>query len=617
LSPFIPEEKIEEVKNAADIVDIISDYVLLKKTGQNYSGLCPFHSEKTPSFTVSPSKQIFHCFGCNTGGNVFTVLMKHDGLSFPEAVRELAKRFSVTLPEKPISGSMRRMIDEREHLLAINRMAMAFYRRILLESPRGEAARQYIRRRQLSKSIVQNFGLGYAPPGWNSLLNYLLHKKIPIQLVEKSGLIIPKKSKNGFYDRFRDRIMFPIVNLQNQVIGFGGRVLDDSLPKYLNSPETPVYNKSTSLYGLNRGKEKCRETRSVFIVEGYFDLLALHRHGIDNSAATLGTALTEAHIRILKGFVESVFLVFDADDAGIKASLRGVGIFIKAGMDARIVLLPQGHDPDSYLAEFGPEAFRRQAESSLDIISFLIQTAEKKHGLSVRGKMKIIDDLTMYLSSIEEDVRSLYIRELSERLSVEEYIIIDKVRQLIRSNTGIQARQRLGPAASPDDSKEKIHLANTPVPDNKKKVARDRLERQILSMMMQFPEILPEIVQTNVLDYFTNETLKSLGKVILAQNQKGDGQLSNLMSIVDDDEKRNILASLAFKEDLWNRRDCRKVITKLVQRSPIRYSLSLNEQIKAAEKENNQPLLLKLLRMKQDLAVSNEMMKRKISNDIS
>jgi DNA primase len=614
LSPFIPEEKIEEIKNAADIVDVISDYVLLKRTGQNYSGLCPFHSEKTPSFTVSPSKQIFHCFGCNTGGNVFTFLMKHDGLSFPEAVRELAKRFGVTLPKRPVSKSLRRTIDEREQLLMVNRMAMEYYRRMLLETSQGKAARQYIRRRQLSKSIVHNFNLGYAPPGWNNLLNYLLRKKISAQLIEKSGLIIPRKSKTGFYDRFRDRIMFPISNLHNQVIGFGGRVLDDSVPKYLNSPETPVYNKSTSLYGLNRGKEKCRETRSVHIVEGYFDLLALHQHGIENSAATLGTALTKDHIRILKGFAEKVYLVFDADDAGIQASLRGVGIFIKAGVDARVVLLPQGHDPDSYLSKLGVKAFREAAETSRGIMPFLIETAEKKHGHTVSGKLKIIDALKDYLATIEEDARRLYIKELSERLTVAEYIILDKVRESMRANAAREARQRSRPMDLSEGFHKNMSSSRGHEFDNTKPAVRDRLERQILSMMIQFPEILPEIVQSKVLEYFSNETLKSLGTVILEQNRQGEDQLSNLMSIVDDDEKRNILASLALKEELWNRRDCRKVITKLVQKSPARYGLSLNEQIKIAEKENNQPLLMELLRKKQALAVSSERQRRNLSN---
>jgi DNA primase len=599
LSNFIPEEKIEEVKNAADIVEVISDYVILKKAGQNYSGLCPFHSEKDPSFTVSPVKQIFHCFGCNTGGNVFNFLMRHDGLSFPESVRFLAKRYSIVLPERRMSKAMRQRINEKERLFAVNRTAMEFYQNVLFDHPQGKEARKYLRQRGMSKSIVDNFNLGYALPAWDSLLNHVRKSGLPVDLVEKSGLVVPQKSKKGFYDRFRNRIIFPILNLNQQVIGFGGRVLDDSLPKYLNSPETPVYNKSQSLYGLHRAKNKCRETRTVYIVEGYFDLLALQAHGIQNVAATLGTALTPNHIHVLKGFAEKIILVFDSDDAGIQASLRGVGIFIKEGVDARVVLLPRGHDPDSFVSEFGPEGFQKESEKALGIMPFLIMSAEKKHGKTVEGKLKIISELSSSLASIEANDRKVYIKELAEHLSIEEYIILEKVREEMIK------QQQQGRAMNRNHRKIPVHEVGS------------RLERQILSMMIGFPEILPEIMASKVLDHFTNETLSSLGAFILSHGMKSGGRLSNLMSIVDDDEKRSILASLALKEELWNRRDCRKVISQLVQKSPKRYSLSLNERIKAAERENNQPLLLKLLREKQELAVSNEKQKMKISSEMS
>jgi DNA primase len=609
LSNFIPEEKIEEIKNAADIVEVVSDYVILKKAGLNYIGLCPFHSEKTPSFTVSSAKQIFHCFGCNTGGNVFNFLMRHDGFSFPESVRHLAKRYGIALPEKSLSKAVQQKISEKERLFGINRTAMEFFQDVLLNRPQGREARKYLHKRKMAKSIVDNFKLGYAPPSWNSLLDQLLKKGFPLDLIETSGLAVPKKSKTGFYDRFRDRIIFPIFNLNQQIVGFGGRVLDDALPKYLNSPETPLYSKSRSLYGLHRARNACRETRSAYIVEGYFDLLALHQHGIENAVATLGTALTPNHIQLLKGLVEKIILVFDSDDAGVQASLRGVGIFIKEGVDARVVLLPKGHDPDSFLFEFGAAAFRKHAEASLGVMPFLIMTAEKKHGRTIDGKLKIIHELATPLASIEADARKLYIKELAERLSLEEYILLEKVREeKIRQGEGIQTIHRnnrfsgLGPNQQPQ---LKV-----------KKQIGSRLERQIVSMMIGFPEILPEIVASKALDHFTSETLRSLGSVILKHAGESGAPLSKLMSMVDDDEKRSILASLAFKEELWNQRDCRKVITKLVQRSPKRYGLSLNEQIKAAEGENNQALLLQLLRKKQELAVSNEKQKMRISSDM-
>jgi DNA primase len=290
--------------------------------------------------------------------------------------------------------------------------------------------------------------------------------------------------------------------------------------------------------------------------------------------------------------------------------LRGVGIFIKEGVDARVILLPEGHDPDSFLSEFGAAAFHEQAEASLGVMPFLIMSAEKKHGTTIDGKLKIINELIAPLASIEADARKLYIKELSERLSIEEYVILEKVREE-KTKQGEEIR-RLDRNSAFSGLNPNQHT-NADV----KKAIGSSLERQILSMMIGFPEILPEIIASKALDHFANETLRSLGAVILRHAAESGGHLSKLMSIIDDDKKRSILASLAIKEELWNRRDCRKVITKLVQRSPKRYSLSLNEQIKAAERENNQSLLLELLRKKQELAVSNEKQKMKISSEMS
>lgn len=611
MSNFIPEEKIEEIKNAADIVEVISDYVLLKKTGKNYSGLCPFHSEKDASFTVSPAKQIFHCFGCNTGGNVFNFLIRHDGISFPEAVRFLARRYGVDLPERKMSRAMREQISEREKLLRINRMAMDYYHWNLLHDSYGKQAMAYLKNRAMSSSIVERFQLGYARNSWDGLCRYLQRKQVPMELIEKSGLVIPRKSGSGHYDRFRERIIFPIYNLNKQVIGFGGRVLDASLPKYLNSPETPVYHKSKSLYGLHLARNKCRETRTIYIVEGYFDLLALHQYGVENAGATLGTALTTDHIHMIKGFAEKVILVFDGDDAGIQASLRSVGIFIEKGMQARVMLLPKGHDPDSFIRKSGLEAFETVAAKSRSVITFIMESAQKKFGLSVEGKMRILDELKKPLASIEDrTAREAYIKEVSEYLGVKEYSLkekIDKAAVEIQK-TGTAYRNR-----STNRIQQKDSLKRPLTATDRKQTAGTRLERQILAMMLQYPEILPDIVQNKVLDHFVTETLKTLGELILSKKNEKNLDVSNLISIVDDEQKRNILASLSIKEDMWNRKGCRKVITKFIQNSPLRYGVSLTEQIKAAEKDNDQDLLFKLLQEKQKIAVSNERQKQELS----
>ena len=611
MSNFISEEKIEEIKNAADIVEVVSDYVLLKKTGKNYSGLCPFHAEKDASFTVSPAKQIFHCFGCNTGGNVFNFLIRHDGVSFPEAVRLLARRYGIDLPVRKMSQAMREQISEREKLLAINRMAMEYYHWNLLHDSYGKQAMAYLKKRGMEPSIIDRFKVGYARDSWDGLRNYLQNKRVPMNLMEKSGLVIPRKSGTGYYDRFRERIVFPIYNLNKQVVGFGGRVLDVSLPKYLNSPETPVYSKGKLLYGLHLARNKCRETRTVYIVEGYFDLLMLHQYGVENAGATLGTALTTEHIHMIKGFADKVILVFDGDDAGIQASLRSVGIFIEKGMQARVMLLPRGHDPDSFMRKYGLEAFETIADKSRSVISFIMETAQKKYGLSVEGKMQIIEELKIPLASIQDmGTRNSYIKEVWERLGVKEYDIREKVDAAVVAMQKADAdhRNRLT-----DHIQQGNHSKQTLMETGRQEASGSRLERQIIAMMLQYPKILPDIIQDKVLDHFGSETLKTLGELILSIKNEKDRQISNLISIVDGDEKRNILASLSIKEEMWNWKGCRKVITKFIQNSPLRYSISLTEQIKAAEKDNNQDLLFKLLQEKQNIAVSNERQKQELT----
>ena len=307
---IISEEKRTEVRHIADIVEIISERIILKKAGKDLVGLCPFHSEKTPSFTVSPSKQIYHCFGCGAGGDIFSFLMKYEGIGFLEAIQEVAHRYGVDLPTQPTTPQQKNEISEKQLFFDVNRQVMEFFRSKLLDRSIGEKARAYLEKRGFKSEVIDEFAIGYTPDGWDNLTQFLRKSKIPLSIGEKAGLIIPKNHK-GHYDRFRNRIMFPIFDEKLRIIGFGGRVLDDSKPKYLNSPETPIYHKGRSLYGVHASKDKCRETGVVFIVEGYFDLIGLHQHGFKNSVATLGTALTPEHARILKrGFSKKACLVW-------------------------------------------------------------------------------------------------------------------------------------------------------------------------------------------------------------------------------------------------------------------------------------------------------------------
>ncbi len=589
---LIPEEIISEIKNTTDITEIISDVVDLKKAGKNYIGLCPFHSEKTPSFSVSPDKQIFHCFGCGTGGNVFTFLIKYEGISFPDAVRMMARRYGIVIPTSSMSVDQKRSFSKREALLSINRQAMDYFHHNLVDQVSGEKAMAYLANRGMTREIIEAFKIGYALDGWDNVSKFFKKRNVPVTLVEKSGLIVPRKSGNGYYDRFRNRIVFPIIDINMLVTGFGGRVMDESLPKYLNSPETPVYNKSRSLYGLNAAKGACRNSHVVYIAEGYFDALALHQNNIKNSVATLGTALTSAHVKILKGFIGETgkaMLVYDSDAAGIKAAMRSIEIFDKEYVNARILILPEGHDPDSYLSEYGFEAFLAAADRAKAVIPFLIETAVKKHGLSTEGKIRIISDMKAPLAMMTDNLmRSLYIKDIAERVGIDEAAVMEKVREasVKMDNKGASWR--------PQNSSEKPAAGKT-VGQGSKQEKSNRFERQIIAMMLQFPEILPEITARSVLKYFSDDTLKSIGEFVLNNTNGLQGRVADFIDMVDDDRKKQIIASLAMGDDPWSMKGCMSLLTKFVEINHAKQGSILSQKIKMAQQSNNDKLAFQSL----------------------
>ena len=578
MSYSIPAEKISEIKHSADILEIISDAVVLKKAGRNFLGLCPFHSEKTPSFTVSPDKQMFYCFGCGEGGNVFTFVMKQEGIAFPEAVRLLAKRYGIVIADQGAGPGLKNQVDERDLLFQINRQAMAFFHQALMNTQTGAPALSYLTGRGLPPRILTDFQLGYAQPGWNHLTHYFSQKGVALTLVEKAGLISRRQGGSGYYDRFRDRIIFPIFNSHQQVAGFGGRVLDDSLPKYLNSPETPLYSKSRSLYGLFQAKPFCRQTGEVFIAEGYMDLLSLHLYGIRNSVATLGTAMTEEHIRLLKGVCRKITLVYDSDQAGIKAAQRCIELFKAHHQleDIRILVLPEGHDPDTYLRQFGPESFNNAAHEASGVFSFLMDVAIKKHGLSLEGKLRIIQEMEEPLSTLTDGLtRVSAIKEMAERTGIDESAIREKFRQARRPFTEKAA-------------------GKLPDPGNK-------FDRQLIAMMLQFPDIIPVLVEKNLIACISDPLLKSAGNDILVCYRKLDNtpeQINDLPSTVlmaaENDEKKRLIAAYSIQKHEWDLDGCRKLIEQ-IERNQKRDNLRLlRQRMKAAEESGEQELLRQL-----------------------
>lgn len=575
---FIPKDKITDIRTVADVVEIVSESVILKKAGKDYKGLCPFHTEKTPSFTVSPEKQIFHCFGCGTGGDVFNFLMEQEGLSFSEAARTLARRYGIEIPTHNMSPEDRQRMDERESLFAVNRQAADFFHHTLLNSPAGEKAMAYLEARGITKETIDAFHLGYDSYGGDNFTNYCSHKGISRQLAEKVGLI---GSKDGrFYDRFWNRIVFPIFDVGMRVIGFGGRVTDNSnpkRPKYYNSPETPLYNKSRSLYGLHRAKQKCRQTGIAYLVEGYVDVLSLYQHGIENAVATLGTAITPEHVRLLKGYVREVILVYDSDEAGVRAAQRSIGIFRKENMDVRILVLPSGYDPDAFLFEFGPGSFTDAAENAFSAMSFLTNAAIKKHGLSVEGKIRILSEMKGALASVHDSVaRSLYIREFADRIHIDESAVLEQVREVIFENKKKkQTPQQYLPNPVPGAA------ASSPAREK-----GSRIEQQIIAMMLQFPGIIAEIHHRNLIEVFENDTLKSVCQTIL-KHSDGSVGVPELIGLMDDKEKRDIATSLAMKEDVWTREGCLKLIAQFESIGNRRKNTFWVQKIGAAEETDD------------------------------
>ncbi|MFP3999856.1 MAG: DNA primase [Desulfobacterales bacterium] len=597
---YISDDKLAEIRNAADIVDMVSARVFLKKAGKDFVGLCPFHAEKTPSFTVSPGKQIFHCFGCGAGGDVFNFLMRYEGVSFPEAVQAVARQYGIALPEKDMSPEEKRKASEREKLLALNRKTMQFYQDILLKDPRGGQARQYLKNRGMDRTIIEQFNLGFAPEGWDNLIRFVRKARVPLELAEKAGLIVPKKQQ-GYYDRFRNRIIFPITDLTGQVVAFGGRVMDDSKPKYLNSPETPVYHKSSTLYGLHAARDQCRSRGCVFIVEGYFDLLVMHQHGLKNSVATLGTALTRDHIRRLSRAAGSgdkrAYLVFDSDEAGINAAKRTIGAFLEESMEAAVVLLPKGHDPDSYLFEYGRQAFERLAGNAPSLFAFLIDNAIEAYGLTVEGKVRVTGEIAPVLAEISDSVaRSVYVRHLAESLGVDEAVVLEKVRE---NTSRLSARKPGGRGLKPP---EKNGRDKTP---SDKQIAPDRLEVQVVAMMIQNPESIAEVESRNILEYFEDLRLKELGELVCRVLKQDTARVSGLLSHVKDEQQRQMLASLMMEDAGWGQESCRLLLSQFVQCKQRRKNDLLN-QIRAAEQKNDQKLLMKLLSEKQRQAAGRK-----------
>ncbi len=528
------EDVIRRVRDSVDIYDVVSGYVSLKKAGKNWLGLCPFHSEKTPSFNVNPAKQIFHCFGCGVGGDAFKFLELQEGLNFPEAVKQLASRAGITLPESRPRPDEKKSDDERKALLKITADAADYFRREL-EGPAGSAARAYLAKRGLTETVIRDFSLGYARPEWDGLLKHLRQKGHPPALLEKAGLIVKRSEGEGHYDRFRGRIIFPIRDISGNVIAFGGRVMDDSLPKYLNSPETPLYSKSNVLYCLDLAKEPARKQGYFLIVEGYLDAIACHQYGAKNAVATLGTALTDGHLRLMRRFAQKLMLIFDPDPAGVKATLRGFELFAGSGMKVNVVSLPDGDDPDTFLKKKGYDAFAACLKGSVKFMDFVLgQVVKDGAAASIDEKVEREAEMLRFIARLPSGIeRDHYLKRTAEALDVDEATLRQDMAKQRTAHAGPRERTAEG--------------ATTP------RGQRPRAEEMLIHLMLKDDDVARGLLGQISPDDFTDPLFQRAAKQIFNVLATGKALDLRTINIEGDEELGKLITYYSVREFDWER----------------------------------------------------------------
>ena len=567
----------EDVKRSADIIDLIGQFVQLKKTGQNYSGLCPFHSEKAPSFTVSPARQMFHCFGCKKGGDIFAFWMEYHKVSFPQALRDLAGKYQIPLPTRNLSPAEKRKKELKDLLFIINQTAAEYFHSTLIKSAEGGSGRKYLEKRSVSKDIISEYKLGYAPDMWDGLTRFLKSKKIEMEKAVIAGLLIQKKN-GGYYDRFRGRIIFPIFNLRNKIIGFGGRVLDDSLPKYLNTPETPVFQKGELLYGLSSAYSAIRESGRAVIVEGYTDVLGLRRHGFNQAVATLGTALTKDHVRKLKGYAGEVVIVFDSDEAGKRATARSLPIFLNEGVSSRVMVLPEGEDPDSFVNKNGLDSFLDNLNRSIPMFEFFVDQKLSYITDGVEDKVNVLKEILPVLSGLNDTVQcSLYVQQLSENMGITESVILTELRNFQAHHSGKGNKRSIGEQLSSTRSRNKdgIHLLN---------------------LFINYPHTMESLMQVNYKALFSDTIMAGLFDS-LYEIYKNEGKIEpeDILDRLGDDQIKEQFREAILLPSIYPSDTVEDAINEFKDRiQKLELSQSFNKAIKRRDMEElNQLLKLK------------------------
>ncbi len=620
----IPESKIEEIRTSADIVDVVSSYVQLRKRGKNFLGLCPFHTEKTPSFTVSPDKQIFHCFGCHSGGNVFKFLMDYKKISYIEAVQELANQLGIAIEYESYSNTGE--VSETELLFDLNTEAAKYFSENLLHKPEAEIARNYFEKRKIKIATIRSFGLGYASSKKEDFVNYLREKNLDLEKASYLGLI-GKRPDDSYYEKFSGRIIFPLFSPNGRVVAFAGRILEDkdNTAKYLNSPESKIYYKGKTLYGLSFSKDAIRKDNLAIIVEGYMDLISLHQNGIKNVVAVSGTALTDEQVQLLSRYTKNVVLIFDADEAGVKASMRSIEILLKQDFNIKIATLPQGEDPDSFVRQNGKNAFEEVVNQSENFLEYQTEIYQKRGWFDDPVKStEAIREIVKQLALLNDDLKKTFlIKSLSDKFSLREKLLETELEKI---SLGIRKNLSVNPAVTGSiPAQKKLELDKSRQSEKQKAIVQT--EKNLIKLLCEGNDELNGFIFNYIKpDEFSIDEHRKIASVIF-QSFENDAnlQLSAIIEKIDDEKTSNYLREINLSEekisDYWDEirpsretnvsfkvaADCIKKI-KIIE---IEMMLELNH--KRIESENDNLVIERLLRENKELSDKRKLIEKEFA----
>lgn len=551
--PYYSDELVEEIRSGNDIVDVISGYVRLTKKGSTYFGLCPFHNEKTPSFSVSPNKQMYYCFGCGAGGNVITFLMEYENYTFPEALEVLANRIGIELPKQEMTAEQRKASDKRARLLEVNKEAAKYFY-TLLRSERGTRAHEYFRTRGLGEETIKKFGLGYSDKYSDDLYRYLRSKGYEDELLKDSGLISIDEKRGG-HDKFWNRAMFPIMDVRGKVIGFGGRVMGDGEPKYLNSPETMIFDKSRNLYGLNLARTT--KKNQILLCEGYMDVIALHQAGFDNAVAALGTAFTVGHANLLRRYTKEVYLTFDSDGAGIRAAKRAIPILKEAGITAKVINMQPYKDPDEFIKALGAEAYEERIKNAESSFMFEIRIMEEDYDLKdPEGKAAFYNEIAKQLLQFSEELeREVYIEAVAEKYGMG----FENLRKLVN---------KLGTQPELARQVRQQQKGTMPKEKRKKEDGMKQSQKLLLTWLIEEPGLYQRIREYIHPEDFTEEIYRKAAEILFRQyEEEGKPNPAQIVSLFGEEEQREIAALFNARiEEVETKNDREKALKETILR---------------------------------------------------